>query len=60
MHGVHHDYPNDSKRLVMPPIMSIVLAIPFYVFCNMAFGGGGATYSAFAGMVCGYLVYLRC
>lgn len=57
MHGVHHDYPNDSKRLVMPPIMSIVLAIPFFVFFNMAFGGGGATYSAFAGMVCGYLVY---
>ena len=34
MHGVHHDYPNDSKRLVMPPIMSIILAIPFFVFFN--------------------------
>lgn len=57
MHGVHHDYPNDSKRLVMPPIMSIILAIPFFAFFYYAFGGGGATYASFAGMVCGYLSY---
>lgn len=29
-HGVHHDYPNDAKRLVMPPSMSIPLATAFY------------------------------
>lgn len=57
MHGVHHDYPNDSKRLVMPPIMSITLAIPFFIFFQLAFGGGGATFAAFSGMVVGYLCY---
>lgn len=57
MHGVHHDYPNDSKRLVMPPILSIIIAIPFFAIFYYAFGGGGATYAAFAGMVCGYLSY---
>src|SRR4051812_34233201 len=25
-HGVHHDYPSDSKRLVMVPTVSITLA----------------------------------
>src|SRR5690606_10884141 len=25
-HGVHHDYPNDSRRLVMPPSVSVPLA----------------------------------
>jgi sterol desaturase/sphingolipid hydroxylase (fatty acid hydroxylase superfamily) len=29
-HGVHHDYPNDSTRLVMPPAVSVPLAILFY------------------------------
>jgi len=26
MHGVHHDYPNDATRLVMPPSVSVPLA----------------------------------
>src|SRR5262249_36575 len=30
VHGVHHDYPNDAKRLVMPPVVSVPLAIIFY------------------------------
>jgi sterol desaturase/sphingolipid hydroxylase (fatty acid hydroxylase superfamily) len=30
MHGVHHDYPNDSLRLVMPPVISVPLAMLFY------------------------------
>src|SRR6185436_16155399 len=29
-HGVHHDYPSDSKRLVMVPTVSIPLALLFY------------------------------
>ena len=30
-HGVHHDYPNDALRLVMPPSVSIPLAFGFFV-----------------------------
>ena len=26
VHGVHHDYPNDARRLVMPPSISLPLA----------------------------------
>ncbi|MBI3482876.1 MAG: fatty acid hydroxylase, partial [Bacteroidetes bacterium] len=29
-HGVHHDFPNDRLRLVMPPSVSIPLALGFY------------------------------
>src|SRR5271163_272764 len=28
-HGVHHDFPNDRLRLVMPPSVSIPLALGF-------------------------------
>jgi len=55
-HGVHHDYPSDSTRLVMPPIISVPLAILFYfVFTNIL----GAHYLPpfFAGFIVGYLTY---
>lgn len=55
-HGVHHDYPNDSTRLVMPPIVSIPLAVIFYFgFTNVL----GAHYLPpfFAGFIAGYLTY---
>lgn len=47
MHGVHHDHPNDPTRLVMPPAVSIPLAIifvgAFYLIIGypswMTFGG---------------------
>lgn len=56
MHGVHHDYPNDSKRLVMPPSISIPLAFIFYFLYKFLLG---ATFAApfFAGFVTGYLIY---
>lgn len=56
IHGVHHDYPNDSKRLVMPPSLSIPLAFGFYFSYKLLVG---ETFVApfFAGTVLGYLVY---
>ncbi|MFQ5704721.1 MAG: sterol desaturase family protein [Gemmatimonadales bacterium] len=54
-HGVHHDFPNDSRRLVMPPGASIPLAFAFYVVFRVLFGVH--TGPLFAGFVVGYLVY---
>jgi sterol desaturase/sphingolipid hydroxylase (fatty acid hydroxylase superfamily) len=55
-HGVHHDYPNDSKRLVMVPGASIPLAFFFY-FCFYFSLGPVNTSPFFAGFVMGYLFY---
>ena len=55
MHGVHHDYPNDASRLVMPPSVSIPLAFIFYGLFLLIFGR--FTPAAFAGLVFGYLSY---
>ena len=55
-HGVHHDYPNDSWRLVMPPAVSIPLASLFYfLFRNVVVHDG--FFSFFAGFLAGYLFY---
>ena len=56
MHGVHHDYPNDATRLVMPPAVSIPLAVFFYNVFGLVFGYTFAP-PAFAGMILGYLFY---
>ncbi|HKI79299.1 MAG TPA: sterol desaturase family protein [Ignavibacteriaceae bacterium] len=55
-HGVHHDYPSDSKRLVMPPSVSIPLALMFYFLFEAIFG---VVYVApfFVGFIAGYLFY---
>ena len=55
-HGVHHDFPNDSRRLVMPPSVSIPLAFLFYFLFAAVFGSIN-TPALFAGLVLGYLVY---
>src|ERR1700730_2988718 len=55
VHGVHHDYPNDAKRLVMPPAVSIPLAILFYGLFFFLFGS--AAPAIWAGFVGGYVCY---
>jgi len=55
-HGVHHDYPRDSKRLVMVPSVSLPLAVIFYSLFSL-FLSPAHLYSFFAGFVLGYLFY---
>lgn len=55
VHGVHHDYPRDSTRLVMPLLVSIPLATLFYFAFSMVLG----VYCdiVFSGFLFGYLAY---
>lgn len=55
-HGVHHDYPRDSKRLVMPPSVSLPLAVIFYFIFLQIFGSVYIS-AIFAGFLSGYLIY---
>lgn len=55
-HGVHHDYPNDAKRLVMAPAVSVPLAVLYY-FLFRALIGEANVAPFFSGFVVGYLVY---
>ncbi|MDQ6815041.1 MAG: sterol desaturase family protein [Bacteroidota bacterium] len=55
-HGVHHDYPRDSKRLVMVPSVSIPLAALFYFLFSL-FLYKTNLYAFFPGFLLGYLAY---
>ncbi|MCC6620582.1 MAG: sterol desaturase family protein [Deltaproteobacteria bacterium] len=56
LHGIHHVYPNDKGRQVMPPGASLVVAIPMYFICVGLFGYGlGLAF--YGGFVGGYVWY---
>ncbi|HWY11137.1 MAG TPA: sterol desaturase family protein [Bacteroidia bacterium] len=55
-HGVHHDYPNDAKRLVMAPAVSIPLAFLYYYLFRFLIGEQFVA-PFFSGFVSGYLFY---
>jgi sterol desaturase/sphingolipid hydroxylase (fatty acid hydroxylase superfamily) len=56
LHGVHHEYPGDKDRLVMPLLASVPLSVIFYWVFALAMGRAiGEPF--FAGFVVGYLFY---
>ncbi len=56
VHGVHHTWPKDKYRLVMPPAVSVTL---FFVFLGIFYPLFGATYvwAWHAGFTLGYVFY---
>lgn len=57
LHGVHHDYPQDKDRLVMPIGASAPVAVIAYSLFYLAFGGVRMSEVFFAGFSIGYLIY---
>jgi sterol desaturase/sphingolipid hydroxylase (fatty acid hydroxylase superfamily) len=56
LHGVHHDFPSDKDRLVMPLGFSVPLGVLFYALYMFLLGPRiGEPY--FAGFIAGYLMY---
>lgn len=55
VHGIHHDYPRDATRLVMPLLVSIPLATFFFFLFKVIFGD--YYLSIFSGFVLGYVAY---
>lgn len=56
IHGVHHHYPKDKDRLVMPPVMSIGLAIIFFFIFKII--AGNYSFAFWGGFLSGYSLYL--
>jgi len=56
IHGVHHDWPWDRTRLVMPPSVSLSIGVLAY-FLHRAVFGVQQMWAPFAGFVLGYVIY---
>jgi hypothetical protein len=60
-HGIHHQKPRYKTRLVMPPVVSIPLALfffgGFYLFLGVVLGAPWWIAPTFAGFIASYLAY---
>jgi len=55
IHGVHHAFPEDRRRWLMPPIVTVPVAIVLCFVLRLVVGTASAP--LFAGAVFGYLAY---
>lgn len=56
MHGIHHDYPKDKDRLIMPPIPWIFLVVVIHFALRLIIGEWAFAFES--GMIFGYLGYI--
>lgn len=56
LHGIHHLYPNDRGRQVMPPGASLVVAVPMWGVFRLIFGPE-LSLPIYGGFVAGYIWY---
>ncbi|MCA9561852.1 MAG: sterol desaturase family protein [Myxococcales bacterium] len=56
IHGIHHQFPNDTDRLVIPPAVGVLVAVAFFGVYTLLFGWwyGIALVSGWVG---GYMLY---
>lgn len=58
LHGIHHYLPMDRYRLVMPPTLFVVLAMPFYKLAHTVFYWDWyVAVAVFCGGIFGYTLY---
>jgi sterol desaturase/sphingolipid hydroxylase (fatty acid hydroxylase superfamily) len=55
IHGVHHEYPRDKERLMMPPLPGIITISIFTAIWYLAFWEN--TFAFMAGFILGYMLY---
>lgn len=56
-HGIHHEYPRDKERIIMPPVPGLmIVGILYVVFLFLL---GDYAYIFMPGFVTGYLLYTR-
>lgn len=55
-HGIHHYYPNDKDRLVLPPVPSLLIAAIFFGVFYLIIGSYAYTFGP--GFMIGYVSYM--
>ncbi len=55
LHGVHHEYPNDAQRTLLPTLPKTLFTILFFGLYFLIFGNSGAFFTS--GFMMGYYLY---
>lgn len=54
-HGIHHEFPNEEKRTMMPPVPGLLISGLYLGIVYLIFGNNG--FFITSGIVAGYLTY---
>lgn len=57
LHGIHHEYPRDTERLIMPPVPGLMILGLLYLIYLLILGN--YVYIFLPGFITGYLLYTR-
>lgn len=57
LHGVHHFLPMDRHRLVMPPLVALMFAVPLFFLFQLIFYDWYVATGVYAGSHLGYIIY---
>ena len=57
IHGIHHEYPRDKERLIMPPVPGLLIVGLLYIGFYAVLGD--YVYLFMPGFMTGYLLYTR-
>lgn len=55
LHGIHHEYPRDKERLMMPPVPGLIIVGLLYLGFSLVLGEW--VYLFMPGFMTGYLIY---
>ena len=55
LHGVHHEYPKDAQRTLLPFLPKVIFSLVFFTFYALLMGWAGAVF--YGGFLIGYYVY---
>lgn len=55
IHGIHHEYPRDKERLIMPPVPGLLIVAILYINYRLILGQ--FVFMFMPGFIMGYLLY---
>lgn len=55
LHGIHHEYPRDKERLIMPPVPGLLIVAMLFICFRLMMGE--VVYVFMPGFMNGYLLY---
>lgn len=55
-HGIHHEYPNDEDRLILPPVPSLIIASVFFLIFYLLMADKAFAFAP--GFLIGYVLYM--
>lgn len=55
IHGIHHEYPRDKERLIMPPVPGLLIVTVLFISFRLVFGE--YVFLFMPGFMTGYLLY---